>query len=98
MTERPISAVIERSGVNVRRTIERRGRWSWWGTIAYQRTPDAVDDDMPPSTLELRTYLGCGPTCAATTLRRLTRKLDEAEGALHRTHRERSITGGYDDS
>jgi hypothetical protein len=80
------------SGVNVRRTIERKARWSWWGTIAYQGKPD-VADSVPPFTLEIHGYHGCGPTRKATTLRRLTRKLDEAEGALHRTQRERSISG-----
>jgi hypothetical protein len=63
-----------------------------WGTIAYQGKPD-VADSVPPFTLEIHGYHGCGPTRKATTLRRLTRKLDEAEGALHRTQRERSISG-----
>lgn len=80
--------VIEGSNhLNVRRRVERMGRWRWWGWIEYQGTPEAIDDPdalVPPFTLVLRDSNRGGPTRSARSLARLTRKLDEAEGALHR--------------
>jgi hypothetical protein len=89
-----MSSDIVSSGINVRRTVEQVGRWHWRGTIAYQGTPEAIGDPdaiVPPWILELRGHLG-EPAATAMTLARLTRKLDEAEGALHRRQREQSTT------
>lgn len=73
--------------VDVYRKIDRVGRWRWQGTIEYRGTPEATahpdpEVPVPAMTLELPGAV------YARTLRGVNRKLDEAEGALHRRLRE----------